>query len=120
VVADPPFDHSDPDDPLRHIGKGVPLHGTSWLNRPYHVGWFVGGLFGDDLQSGLEQDAGAFGGYRLGHDFDHYYGKELRFGFGYLELNNGQPAQPNSADYFLDAHLLHYPWGMPAGGRSLP
>tara|TARA_B100000809_G_scaffold160596_1_gene157988 strand:+ start:167 stop:691 length:525 start_codon:yes stop_codon:yes gene_type:complete len=49
--------------------------------------------------------------YRLGHDFDHYYGKELRFGFGYLELNNGQPAQPNSADYFLDAHLLHYPWG---------
>ena len=43
------FRHGNPDDPGRHVGKGNPLEGTSWLNRPWHVGFFLGALYGDDV-----------------------------------------------------------------------
>ena len=78
----PLFQHRSPDHPARHVGFGEPLVGTSWLNRPFHAGWLVGGLFGDDLIAGqVDQDEDIFGGYRLGWDFDHYWGSELRFAF---------------------------------------
>lgn len=108
------FQHSSPDDPGRHVGLGEPLVGTSWLNRPYHIGWLVGGLFGDELIQGqVSQDDDIFGGYRLGWDFDHYWGTELRFAFGYPDLT--YTAAPNlrqtSRDVFWDLNLVYYPWG---------
>ena len=109
-----PLEHSDPDDPGRHVGKGQPLEGTSWLNRPLYAGWFVGALFGDDLINGqVMQDGGFFGGYRLGWDFDHYWGSEMRLALTYLDLTNaeGLPLSDSSRDIFWDVHLLHYPWG---------
>jgi len=108
------FRTSDPDDPARHIGRGGPLIGTSWLNRPFHVGWFVGGVVGDALIDGaVEQGSDLFGGYRAGWDWDHYWGAEARVGFARPELIDADAiADPRiSRNWFGDVHLLHYPWG---------
>jgi len=109
------FPHTDPDDPERHVGLGNPLIGTSWRNRPWHIGWLFGGMFGDNLiRRRLSQDEDIFGGYRFGWDFDHYWGTELRFAFANLDLTDLQTASNDhgtSRDHFWDVHLLYYPWG---------
>ena len=112
--------HGDVNHAHRHIGKGHPLIGTSWLNRPLHAGWFFGGLIGSDPIGGrVGQGGDVFGGYRLGLDFDHYWGTELRFGFAALGITDNpalidpQSPPPPRDDriLFVDAHLLYYPWG---------
>lgn len=108
------FRHADPDDPARHIGRGCPLVGTSWLNRPFHAGWQCGALLGDSLIDGhVGQQDGLFGAYQLGWDFDHYWGTEARFGFAFLDVVDGQvpPRDRTSRDHYWDVHLVHYPWG---------
>ena len=56
----------------RNVGRGIPLKGTSWLNRPFHVDWFLGPLLGDDLiRNRVSQDNVLFGGLRFGFDFDY-------------------------------------------------
>ena len=108
------FQHSAPNDPLRNVGIGQPLVGTSWRNRPYHVGWLFGGLFGSDLVSDqLHQGKNIFGGYRAGWDFDHYWGTELRFGFAQLGLVDEQAGDLDAyaRNHFWDVSLLYYPWG---------
>jgi hypothetical protein len=98
----------------RHTGNGQPLMGTSWLNRPYHAGWFAGILFGDEVMDGrvdLENDF--FGGYRLGWDWDHFWGCELRMGWAAVPISYdlGAPAS-RTADFFTaDVSALYYPWG---------
>ncbi len=102
----------DPDSPNRHRGLGQPLEGTSWRNRPIHADWFVGWLWGDQLIGGrVGQGENLFGGYRIGYDFGHYWGAELRAGFAYPEVHAGSLASTNSRDVFWDAHALFYPWG---------
>lgn len=110
----PEFIHSDPDDPLKHVGKGNPLVGTSWLNRPYHFDLFMGGLFGGQSVNGrIDQGNDFFSGVRLGWDFDHYWGGETRFAFGTVDTFDTQNPQfkGESENEFLDVHLLYYPWG---------
>jgi hypothetical protein len=105
--------HGDPDDPGRHIGLGQPLEGTSWLNRPYQVGWLWGAIDSDWLiAERVRQHSGMLGGYRIGWDLDHYWGTEARFAFSYMDLsdNQGNPLG-TSEDYLGDVHLLYYPWG---------
>jgi len=71
----------------RHIGKGHPLEGTSWLNRPRYAGWFMGTMFGDEIITDrVDQNSDFYGGYRLGWDWDHYWGSEARLGFAELNL----------------------------------
>ena len=106
--------HSDPSDPARSTGIGKPLKGTSWRNRPLHIGWMFGGLIGDRLVEGvIDQEAALFGGYRLGWDFDHYWGTELRFAFAEPEMIDlqGATSLPTGIDKFWDLNLLYYPWG---------
>lgn len=108
--------HDDPNDPARHVGLGHPLVGTSWRNRPFYVGWMFGGMFGDQLiEDRIAQDEDMFGGYRLGWDFDHYWGTELRLGFANLDLTDTTPLLANesrtSRDQFWDLNLMYYPWG---------
>lgn len=110
----PHFRHGDPDDPGRHVGIGNPLEGTSWRNRPFHVGWLYGGLFGDTLvPNSLRQDDDMFGGYRVGWDFDHYWGTEARFGFAHLDLMDAQQTDLGRSGHnqFFDVSLAYYPWG---------
>ncbi len=106
--------HADPDDPLRSVGIGQPLVGTSWRNRPFHVGWLFGGMLGDRLVSGaIDQEASLFGGYQAGWDFDHYWGTEIRFAFSKPGLTNLEEATawPSATAKFWDMSLLYYPWG---------
>jgi len=106
--------HGQPDDPHRDVGIGGPLTGTSWLNRPYYVGWLFGGLWGSTLIDGeLDQDEDLFGGYRLGWDFDHYWGTELRCAFAHLDLfeADGLDTMQSARHLYGDANLLYYPWG---------
>lgn len=107
------FVHTDPNDPHRAIGWGEPLVGTSWRNRPWYVGAFLGGIFNGDLISGhVRQNNSALAGIRFGHDFDHYWGIEGRFGYSnpHLTQPDGTP-QGVSRNYLADVELLYYPWG---------
>ena len=109
-----PFYHGDPNDPDRATGRGQPLVGTSWLNRPLSLGFFAGALFGDEpFDSRVEQGGGFLGGFRLGYDFDHYTGAELRVGLCQLELYDNQnvPFNRTSDLGLFDLNLLYYPWG---------
>jgi hypothetical protein len=108
------FSRDHPDDPGRHVGRGDPLEGTSWRNRPWHIGWFYGLLNGDDLiDRRVDQHTGQFGGYRLGYDVAHYWGVEGRFAFANLEVADTGAVQNNrtSRDWYTDIDLLYYPWG---------
>ena len=98
----------------RHTGRGLPMEGTSWLNRPYHVDWFSGTLVGDDLIAGrVAQDNQLFGGLRAGWDFDYYWGLEGRFGWADPNIELTDPLQNTSGgSYFIsDVDLVYYPWG---------
>ena len=111
--AYPWFAHTDPNDPHRSIGWGEPLVGTSWRNRPWYVNPFIGGIFNGDLISGhVQQSNTAIGGARLGYDFDHYWGLEVRFAYSnpHLTEPDGTPLGV-SRNYLTDIELLYYPWG---------
>jgi len=106
------FRHSDPSDPMRHMGYGIPLHGTSWRNRPLYAGWLVGGVWGDRLTAAVDQSEELFGGYRFGWDFDHYFGTELRFAWANVDLIGIPPPGAQSAGHlYYDINLLYYPLG---------
>jgi hypothetical protein len=110
----PWFSHSDPNDPYRHVGLGQPLIGTSWRNRPWYSGTFVGGILMEDLiDNRVNQNDTAFMGFRLGFDFDHYWAMEGRWAFAAPELTDGQgvPIDDSSRNYYADVSLVHYPWG---------
>ncbi len=113
-LADPWFSHGDPNDPHRHIGLGQPLIGTSWRNRPWYFGTFIGGVMMDDLvPNKVYQSDTTFVGARLGYDFDHFWGMEGRWAFARPDLanGNGTPFFPASRDNFADVSLLYYPLG---------
>lgn len=98
----------------RNVGKGVPLEGTSWLNRPYHVDWFLGPLLGDDLITNqVSQDNVLFGGLRLGWDFDYFWGVEWRLGWADPHGSYAEPlVEPVDVSYVIsDVDVLYYPWG---------
>ncbi len=103
-----------PQHPLRHMGFGEPLQGTSWLNRPYYVGGFVGTWLGESLIGGqVDQGTGFFSGFWLGTDFNHYWGGELRTSLFYVNTSFAATGQPGleSRNLVGDANLLYYPWG---------
>jgi hypothetical protein len=98
----------------RHTEKGVPLEGTSWLNRPYHADWFVGSLLGTSLVAGhVEQDNAVFSGVRIGYDFDYYWGLDWRFGWSNPNIDFATPLpKPGNGSFFItDIDLKYYPWG---------
>ena len=115
---EPPWDQQSwfhsADRDGRHLGFGEPLTGTSWCNRPWHAGWMFGTLFGDHLTSGeTHQGNDIVGGYRLGWDFDHYWGTEARFAFSNVDLFDvADPSAVRNVDnQYVDINLLYYPWG---------
>lgn len=106
------FHHSSTDG--RYSGKGVPLEGTSWLNRPYHADWFLGTLLGDELIANrVNLDNELIGGVRFGYDFDYYWGFEWRFGWSHPNVDfEGANLTPANGTYFIsDVDLKYYPWG---------
>ncbi len=103
-----------PQHPLRHMGFGEPLRGTSWLNRPYYVGGFVGTWMGASLIGGqVDQGTGFFSGFWLGTDLNHYWGGELRTSLFYVNTSFAAKGLRGveSRNLVGDANLLYYPWG---------
>jgi hypothetical protein len=104
-----------PDAYGRHQDEGEPLVDASWLNRPYFAGFFLGGLEGDTLIAGeIDQSIGFFYGFRLGWDYDTYWGLETRLGFSELGLDfvNEPTIVGLSTDIVIwDTSLVYYPWG---------
>ena len=98
----------------RSIGKGLPLKGTSWLNRPYHCDLFLGPLLGDDLiKNRVSQTNVLLGGLRLGWDFDYYWGSEWRIGWANPNADFTTPLiEPNDVKFLIsDVSVIYYPWG---------
>lgn len=104
-----------PSEYERYHGEGEPLLNASWLNRPYYAGFFLGALNGDTLIPGeINQSVGFMYGFRLGWDYDTYWGLETRLGFSELGLDfiDEQSVDGLSADVLLwDCNLVYYPWG---------
>ncbi|MEX2026322.1 MAG: porin family protein, partial [Pirellulaceae bacterium] len=108
----PWLNHSDPNDPHRHVGLGQPLEGTSWRNRPWFAGAFFGGAFHGDLTDNVRQNNGSLMGLRLGWDLDHYYGIEGRYAFSNPQIMDaGGGSLGDSHDYLMDVSALYYPLG---------
>ncbi|MDA7950220.1 MAG: hypothetical protein MPJ24_01940 [Pirellulaceae bacterium] len=109
----PRFERTNPDDPLRHVGKGEPLEGTSWLHRPWHGGVFVGSLAGSRLTVQVREGSTMIGGLRLGKELDHFWGAELRLASADFDINDHQsPAiRRKSRNWMVDMNLNYYPWG---------
>lgn len=110
-----------PDFELRHsnthgraMGDGGPLRGTSWLNRPYDVAVDFGMLLmADQPGDSVRSNNDFFTALKLGWDWDHYWGTQIRVGWSTPELlNTSQPASQVEDNLFIsDLSLLYYPWG---------
>ena len=103
--------HSSSDG--RYIGRGVPLEGSSWLNRPFHADWFMGILLGDDMTQTVNLENEVFAGVRIGYDFDYYWGLGWRFGWSNpdIEVEHDSDADANGSYFISDINLKYYPWG---------
>ncbi len=108
-----PGAHSGRHDPNRHLGLGDPLEGTSWLNRPISAGVFAGGIFNSNLINGhVLQNNASLIGFRVGWDFDHYWGTEFRYGFANPNTTDiNHVSLGDSNNYMADVSLLYYPLG---------
>ncbi len=99
----------------RFTGRGEPLTAGSWLNRPYYVGGFIGGLGGDTLvENEIKSNGGFFWGGNLGWDYDPYWGIEMRLAFssqGLDYLTNAFIDNQYNDLILWDTSLLYYPWG---------
>jgi hypothetical protein len=110
-VATPPGPLSP--DPSMDSGQPAPHHpirdgfrrlfgpepNGNWLNEPVHFDSFLGFL--DDRTA---ENTGVLGGFRLGWDYDTYWGVETRLGFTSLQQDTGPVV-------IWDESLLYYPWG---------
>lgn len=124
--------------PLRR-GLGTLLHGgamadparhESWLNRPFSLTWFVGGLWGGTMvPDWVDGEKGFLGGVRVGYDLSHYWGTEIRFAFGSVGLKDSDRAieagrfpvtnplhfyvdtKRDATMFLCDINVLFYPWG---------
>lgn len=105
------FHHSSTEG--RYVDKSVPMQYTSWLNRPYHIGFFSGPLLGSELNGNVvEQQSAYFGGLRLGWDFDYFWGVETRWGWSNPDINSTLFTNVQRGGYFAgDVNLVYYPWG---------
>ncbi len=93
---------------------GDPMSDASWCNRPYQVGAFLGFMRATELLSGrVDQNTGVLGGFRLGWDYDTYWGLEGRLAFASIQTETETAPIFDSANHatYWDTSLLYYPWG---------
>lgn len=105
------FHHSSTEGPF--LDRGLPMERTSWLNRPYHLDWFVGPLLADGPVDGrVSQSNEVFGGFRAGWDVDYYWGLEWRIGWADPTLLSDTHDVELSGTYMVsDIDVVYYPWG---------
>lgn len=98
----------------RNVGLGVPLVGTSWLNRPYYFGGDIGTVWlTRPVNDHMTDDTDMFGGIFGGCDWDYYWGTELAVHRATPELINEQARDADRGDRFMEwtACMMYYPWG---------
>ncbi|HVT30138.1 MAG TPA: outer membrane beta-barrel protein, partial [Lacipirellulaceae bacterium] len=98
----------------RNIGMGIPLVGTSWLNRPYYVGGDIGPIWlTRHVSSDISTDTDLYGGVFGGWDWDYYWGTELAVHRATPELINSRAPDADRDDRLMEwtACLMYYPWG---------
>ncbi len=92
----------------RHVGRGEPLQGTSWRNRPLHADLLIGAIFPGDPISTVASRNGMLEGLRIGWDLNHYLGGELRL----AQADVGIDGRNDRIDIRLyDVTFAYYPWG---------
>lgn len=98
---------------LHKLKERKPMQGTSWLNRPLHVDWFVGALVGDGITRDLDLDTAFLGGYRVGKDVSSHWGYETRLMFAAPDITGpGGTSIGSTADVIIgDVSGVYYPWG---------
>lgn len=107
-VPRPYLGHGQPYIGPRHVDRGQPLFGTSWMNRPYSIDGYTGALFGWNLTENLQQTHGTVSGLRLGWDYEHFWGAQLGLGFG---STNTDPGGDEVSIRLADISVLYFPWG---------
>jgi hypothetical protein len=98
----------------RNVGMGIPLTGTSWLNRPYYVGGDLGTVWiTNPVKVGLTTDTDMFGGVFAGCDWDYYWGTELALNRATPELKNERDRDAKRGDTMTEftTSMMYYPWG---------
>ncbi|HRF00551.1 MAG TPA: outer membrane beta-barrel protein [Pirellulaceae bacterium] len=92
----------------RHVGRGEPLQGTSWRNRPLHADLLIGAIFPGDPIATVASRNGMLEGLRVGWDLNHYLGGELRL----AQADVGIDGRNDRIDIRLyDVTFAYYPWG---------
>lgn len=97
----------------RAVGRGRPLRGTSWLNRPYAVSVDTGAfVMAGRPTTGVRAANDVFVALQAGADWDHYWGTQARIGWTTPDLNATSSGAGESDNLFLtDLSLMYYPWG---------
>jgi hypothetical protein len=98
----------------RNAGLGIPLVGTSWLNRPYYVGADIGTVWlTRPVNDRMTEDVDMFGDVFGGCDWDYYWGTELAVHRATPELINERARDADRGDRLMEwtASLMYYPWG---------
>ena len=104
--------HSSTDG--RNAGIGVPLVGTSWLNRPYYVGADLGTVWVTrPIELDITTDIDMYGGLYAGCDWDYYWGTEVAWQRATPELINEEARDSDRGDRMViwSANMMYYPWG---------
>lgn len=106
------FRHSSIDG--RATGRGFPLRGTSWLNRPYSIGLEAGAfVMTSEVSSNGNRNNDVLGAFTAGYDWDHYWGSQFRFVWTSPELSTDivSTDDPSNDLFIYDLSLMYYPWG---------
>jgi hypothetical protein len=106
------FRHSSTDG--RNAGMGIPLTGTSWLNRPFYFGGNIGTVWlTRPINEDLTTDIDTFGGIFAGWDWDYYWGTELAINRATPEIINERDRDAPRGDRMMEEtiSLMYYPWG---------
>jgi hypothetical protein len=97
----------------RSVGRGQPLRGTSWLNRPFEVGVDFGALITtNEFSPNSRRNNDILGDFHLGWDWDHYWGSQFRFVWSTPDVANySGDVIPSNNFYIYDFSFMYYPWG---------
>jgi hypothetical protein len=98
----------------RAFGRGGPLAGTSWLNRPYDFGLETGAfVMTERFSTNSSRNNDVLAAAHLGWDWDHYWGTQFRLGWTTPELSSSVGSNQRHSNNLLtyDLSMMYYPWG---------
>ncbi len=98
----------------RNVGWGLPLVGSSWLNRPYYFGGTLGPMWlTNRVNDSVPRDADVIGSLFFGCDWDYYWGSEFQYAYATPELHNTAANNGRVTNRLVSWNysFMYYPWG---------